>query len=508
MPDVIDNIISFISRDSEGGSDKEILLRGVVKEISQNKYSKFYRAKQGELDLAFAQYFYNIYRTIYPLQVFLSDPVKEAKIKQITLESFLDKNSMDMIRKISPEAIHERRKTAGAALPKQLEEDLAALTKSFDNPKIAAADECYDLIACMKQIVFFDYCSLLKKFDPGVKEGDFLSLPKFTEVDAKLLFSQIKSFLTILPPFEKEYNWKTVFEILKYCKGGTDVIPLDLWNNLLLSLKDLKQSKILEQIGKLAAGNPAWEVKYSVPSNETLSASWLEQKACDIRNEITGITGSQKNAQIKTLLNTVFGTTEMTRLKYFTEERGTLLLQKGLDGYIYAPALNHLYAFIQEYLSREIQELCDILLIRGKWTNNTASRQMSDSYHEAMDIINEINTLDDSLDDDGTNGARLRGALLRVDRDSSQGRYIESIVSSMNEEAINIIHRAVPSLIVVGKHFKMLLDDYDKKPFELIMNWKELNGVSKVSINQRITNAYKKINYFVQLMILETKAED
>jgi hypothetical protein len=51
----------------------------------------------------------------------------------------------------------------------------------------------------------------------------------------------------------------------------------------------------------------------------------------------------------------------------------------------------------------------------------------------------------------------------------------------------------------------MLLDDYDKKPFELIMNWKELTGVSKTPINQRISTAYKKINYLVQLMILETK---
>ena len=71
-----------------------------------------------------------------------------------------------------------------------------------------------------------------------------------------------------------------------------------------------------------------------------------------------------------------------------------------------------------------------------------------------------------------------------------------------------MINRTVPALIVVGKHFKMLMDDCEKKPFELIMNWKELSLVSKVPIAQRITAAYKKINYFVQLMILETKAAE
>ena len=131
---------------------------------------------------------------------------------------------------------------------------------------------------------------------------------------------------------------------------------------------------------------------------------------------------------------------------------------------------------------------------------------MSDGFHEVMEIVNEITQLDATLDEDGSNGPRLRGALLRVDRDKTQTRYIQSIIKTLNEEALNIINRAVPSLIVVGKHFKMLLEDCDKKHSELVMNWKELAGFSKTPISQRISAAYKKINYFVQLMILETKS--
>jgi hypothetical protein len=124
-----------------------------------------------------------------------------------------------------------------------------------------------------------------------------------------------------------------------------------------------------------------------------------------------------------------------------------------------------------------------------------------------LDLVREITEMDLSLAEDGSNGTRLRGAMLRVDRDKTQSKYINSIISSVNEEVLHLINRAVPSLIVVGKHFKMLMDDYEKKPFELIMNWKELTGVSKTPINQRIAGAYKKINYFVQLMMLETKPE-
>ena len=504
MPDVIDKVMSFISRDGDPSSDKEVLLRQLAKEIAQNKYAKFYRARQGEVDPALAQYFFSLYRAVYPLQTFLKDAANAAKIRQITLEAFLDKKVMDVIKRLGPEGIAERKQNSEADLSKHLQEDLTALAVGFDSPKIATADRCYNLIASMKQFVFYDFCSLLKKFDPEMKEGDFLSQPKFAPVDAGLLAAELSAFLSVLPPSEANDDWKTVFEILKYCNGGMEIIPPGQWSNLLANLKDLKQSKILDLIDRLATGNPLLDIKAIVP-HETLSAAYLEQKSHEVREVIAGIAGSQRDAQRRSLEQSVFGPLATNRLNYYTAEKGRILADKELETYTFAPALNHLFTFIHEYLGKEIQELCDILLVRGQWTNNSASRLMSDGFHDVLELTGEISKLDETLAEDGRDGPRLKGALLRVDRDKNQARYINSIISTVNEEALHLINRAVPSLIVVGKHFKMLMDDYEKKPFELIMNWKELTGVSKTPINQRIAAAYKKINYFVQLMMLETK---
>jgi hypothetical protein len=504
MPDVIDKVMSFIGKDNESGSDKDILLKQLAKEISQNKYAKFYRARQGEADVSLGQYFYNLYKIVYPMQIFLKDPSRETRIKQITLEAFLDKHTMDLIKRLSNEGIAERKQTAGDNLSGILQEDLAALSAGFDNPKIATADKCYNLITSMKQFVFFDFCSMLRKFDPDMAEGDFMTQPKFTPVDINILAPDLSAFLSVMPSFDAGEDWKTVFEILKYCKGGTDVIPPALWNNLLVSLRDIKHSKVLELIGKLATGNPILEIK-TIVHNESLSAAWLEQKTADVRRVIAGIADSQRNAHINNIEQSVFGNLATTRLEYYNSEKGRILSDKELEGYDYAPALNHLLAFIQEFLSKEIQELSEILLVRGQWTQNNNSRVMSEAFHSVLDVTSEITALDESLSEEGSNGPRLRGALLRVDRDKTQARYINAIINGINEEALNIINRAVPSLIVVGKHFKMLLDDCEKKPFELIMNWKELNGVSKLPISQRIAAAYKKINLFVQLMMVETR---
>jgi len=504
MPDVIDKVISFISGDGDNASDKDVLLKQLAREISQNKHAKFYRVRQGEADVSLAQYFFNIYRIIYPMQTFFSDSGKEEKIGQITLEAYLDKHVMDVIKKLSADTIAERKRNSEPDLSKHLQEDLAALAVGFDSPKISAADKCYNLIYSIKQFVRFDFYSLLQLFDPDIKEGDFLTVPKFSPVDATLLASSISVFLSLLPPDDEDNDWKTAFEILKYCNGGTDVIPLHMWESLLLNLKDVKESSIFELIDKLITGNPILKIKTIVP-NEILSARWLEHKTHEIREVITGIAGSQRNAQIKAVENTVFGSIVTIRLNYYLPEKGKVLLDKDLDSFTYAPALNHLFTFIQEYFSKELQELCDILLVRGQWTNNHASRQMSDGFHDVVGISGEITKLDESMSDEGSNGSRLRASLLRVDRDKSQARYINSIIGSINEEALHLINRAVSSLITVGKHFKMLMDDCEKKPTELIANWKELFLVSKTPITQSIASAYKKINYFVQLMLLETK---
>ncbi|AEF81466.1 DUF5312 family protein [Leadbettera azotonutricia] len=512
MADVLNKVISFISGDGEsGGSDKQVLLKQLAKDIQQNKYTRFYKVRQEEADPSFAQYMYSVYKILYPAKVFINDPAKDKQVRHVTIESFLDKSTMDVIKRLTPEAIAERKKaTAGPELTKQLEADLAALTLGFDSPRLTAADKCYTLIGVLNRFASYDYPALLKKFDAEIIEGDFTEQPKFSALRTDTIMADIAKFLSVLPSFDPQDDWKTVFEILKYCNGGTDVIPHEIWTGLLVNLKDLKASKMLDLMIKLASGNPIWEFKGTPADGDEdhLSAHWLDQKTAEVRQVISDIADRQKNAQIAALEKAVFGEIDTTRLNFYNKESGKILVQKDLEAYTMAPALNHLMVFIQDFLNKEIQELSEILLVRGQWTNNAASIAMSDGYHTVRDIEPEINTLDETLSEDGSNGPRLHAALLRVDRDPSQAHYLESIVGTINEEALSLVNRAVQGLIIVGKHLKMLLEDYNKKPFELIINWKELTLASKTPLAQRLADDYKKINYFVQLMILETKVEN
>jgi hypothetical protein len=504
---LLNKALNFIGRGdaAEGDSDKQVLLKQLTKEISQNKYGKFLKVKSEDADPSFAAYLFTVYRVIYPAQAFLKDSSKIPRIKQIVMESFLDRTATEIARQISAEAISERRKTTAAKdLSSQLEADLTNLAAAFDQSRYAEADKCYNLITALTRFVLFDFNALLQKFDPDLREGNFTDPPHFSAIPGDSILKELVDFHALTAVLEPQDDWKTALAILKGAKNGSDLIPLDQWNNLLINLRDLKQSRFLDLMIRFLSKNPVWEGKFQFP-NEQMTSTWLEEKQQEVRGFISAIAEGQRNAQITALVKAVFGDADTQRLDHYTEERGKILTSKDLDSYIYAGGLNYLLAFIQDYLEKEIHELCDVLLIRGQWTNNASSIQMSENFHIAVDIAPEIITLDETLADEGSNGSRLRGAILRVERDRTQGRYINSIVNSINDEALSLINRTVPALIIVGKHMKTLLDDFQKKHSELIVNWKELEMTSKTPMRQRLGETYKKINYFVQLMVLVTR---
>ncbi|MDR2630360.1 MAG: DUF5312 family protein [Spirochaetaceae bacterium] len=497
--DLLDKVFSFISGDNEAGSDNnKILLRQIVREISQNKYAKFFKAKSEEYEPAMAQFFYDIYKTIYPAQAFAQDTEKLARIRHITIEAFMDKTTKEAVRRLTPDAIEARSKTTPPReLIAQLKEDLNTLSSGFDVNRINSANRCYNLMLTFFQFVEFDFFMLLRKFDLDLSPGDFSVPPKFTAVKADSLIHDLENFQIISQALEPSADWKNVFTIFKACQ--MPVIPLEQWNILLQNLKEVKSSGIIDLTVQYATRNPIWIVKPQIPREQAMD-SWLESKQNEIQGYIAKIVNTQRNAQIEALAKNIFGTADIIRLRYYTDKNSEIYRKKNLETFTHAAGLNYLLAFITEYLDKELQELCDILLIRGQWTSNPASREMSDGFHGVMELPEQILALDNTLSEKGDNGARLRGALLRVDRDKSQIRYINSIIGNINEEAQALITSAAQNLIIVGKHIKNLLDDFQKSPHELIMNWKELGYVSRTPIGQRIADAYKKINFFIQLM--------
>jgi len=361
----------------------------------------------------------------------------------------------------------------------------------------------YELASALNQLANYNFAGFFKKFDNHFVDGSFLVEPKFPAVKTILIIDQMADFMTATHSLKPEEDWAGLLNILKKCEGHDLVIP-EQFNSMLKTLREIHTSKILELMIQYTLRNPVWQFRHIV-FNETIGDIWLEAKTGEAYAFITRINNSKKAGQINALVKQVFESTDLVRLENYNVQLSENYRKRNLDYFEYAEGINYLKAFMDDYLSREIKELCDILLIRGQWTNNTMSREMSDALNNVIETTVSIADFDTVMSEDGADGSRLRAAMLRVDRDPTQARYINTIAAKVNDDALEIINGAVQSLIIIGKHLKNLIEDIQKKHPELLINWREINLASKEPINQRMVDSFKKINYFVQLMHLCTQ---
>jgi hypothetical protein len=508
MPDnILGKVVSFIAGSEEPDSDKKILLKQVAKELGQNRYGKFYRPRTEELDPSFAGYVNEIYKTVYPACAFAQNTARVNRLRQLTVELFLPRESLELVRRLRPEAVQERaRQLEPQELSRQLREDLNALRGAFDSSRTAAMNRCYNLITALMQFAQFDFLSLLRHFDTSLPEGVTGYVPRFQPAKAADLVNEIGRFRSVIQRLEPGEDWKNALAALKIARDGQELFSFNTWNMLLMNLREMKNSNIIELIGQLATRNPIWQVKHET-IDEQLAETWLLAKETEVNTVVDTVLAKQRNSRIEALAAEVFGGPSVTKLNYYNREISDACIDIGLDGFAYAAPLNYLMAFIQDFVAKEMQELCDILLVRGQWINNALSLEMSGAVHAITDTVEPVEALDLSLSDAGTYGPRFRGALSRAERDKIQARYVNNIAGELDDKALDLIKEAVQGLVIVGKHMKNLLGDSQKAPPEIVINWKELGYFSKLPITQRLTDGYKKINYFVQLMLLQTNSE-
>jgi hypothetical protein len=518
---LLDKVISMLSGDNEPDSDKRILLKMISRDLTQNRFISFYRMKTEEASPVFASFIYDIYRLVYPVQVFFNKPENEALLKQLCSEAFMDSPMIEAARRLSPESIEKRlQATEGKALISQLTDDLNFLTASFNGtPRKLSADNCYRLLGLLKRFVNFNFMSFLQKFDPTLMEGNISAEPKFKYLRVEYISEDISDFLALSSPLERGDDWKSVMGVLNTANsrigenqifenqptaGARGLILPEQWNNLLIRLWDVNQSRILPLMVQHALKNPVWQWKAKKTGKKGTTESWFDRTRNRVQEIIDRISSSIQTARIEALAQTIFGTADITRLRYYTQGENEIFQRKNLGGFIYAAGLNYLAAFIQDYMDKEIRELCDLLLIRGQWTAIELSRETSGALFQISGMTEDLTAFDEQFSEGCKLGSRLKSDLSRVDREVFRANQIRSVLNSMNAQALEMINAASSSLLVIGKHLKNLIHDYQQNPHELITNWKELESYSKTPVGPRLDETYKNIHHFIQLLQYST----
>jgi ferritin-like metal-binding protein YciE len=133
---------------------------------------------------------------------------------------------------------------------------------------------------------------------------------------------------------------------------------------------------------------------------------------------------------------------------------------------------------------------------------------MSEAFHQVFTIADKVVKFDDSLADEGELGQKVKRAMGRIkDRDPATTKLLKQTLDEVNKQARAMIADAAGGLISMAKDLKTLIEDYDRKQGELILNWKELESYSEEPLKDRMVTIYRTTYYFVQLLQMYVKKQ-
>ncbi|MFW5769697.1 MAG: DUF5312 family protein [Spirochaetota bacterium] len=304
--------------------------------------------------------------------------------------------------------------------------------------------------------------------------------------------------MSVLHLIDLNGDWDPVFEVCRLYKGQ-EVVSKNEWKKVLKALAAVRKSNILVLMVKHLDEDPYFKVKIYPPKGQIVE-SYLTKVKNQVEMTVQKIIQEKRNSKIDQLSRQVFGTTAVSRMKFYTEKANMTFSKKMLGGYIYVAPLNYLKAFLLDYVKKDVKEVVDTLLIKGQWSTNVMSQQLSESFHNLLVISDQLLKFDEGLSEEGEVGAKIKSLMSRSDRDPNSMSVLKQLLKETNEKAQKLAKGAAQNLIVVAKNIKLCIEDYEKSPHELIVNWKELEGALENMVKQKMTEVYKKIYFFIQLL--------
>ncbi len=483
----------------EGGDrEKKRLLKDIRKELKRT--GKFFKTGGNMAQPQMARFFYDLYKVLGPVYTLFSPYISSDLLKVSFIQMGMKEEDLLLDERLSETAIRERAKTTDLKiLREEIKRDLVQLFSLFDSNRIRLINALYNYFLSFMDFAGYDYYFFLKKFDSSLPEGDYVYSPRFEAINGEYVLEDLKDFLTVLEPIDSKTNWGVIFEIMKKYRD-MELLPASTWKKLLRSCEDVRKSRVFNLIIMHLSEDPYYKVM-RLGHSEEIVESYLDKKKTEVERILQALLKEKKISQIEAQVKMVFGTTAVSRTQYYTDKANINFSKKGVDGFAHVDGMNYLKAFFLDTYKGKVRNLIDILLIEGKWTTNVTSQQFSEIYHQLMDVADQVVAFDNELAEDANGGIRLKRYLRMASvQDRTSQNSLATVVGEINDEALRLIKKSSAGFISLGKMLKQLIEDYKVVNHQVIINWKELDARSDNHIEGYMTEIYKQLYHFVQLL--------
>lgn len=496
--DFFGKILAILGWDADPDREKKQMLKELKKTLKATK-GKWIDVNGDQADVGLAKFFYEIYTVVGPAQSLLANANASGALKSIIIEQHLT----DMQRTVQEELAEDKIRAAARTKPfSELEPEINSKLVDFmagiDIEVQKRIDQEYNTVLTFLDFLSFNYHFLLKKFDAGLPERDFNYQPRFEAISGDYVVEDLKEFIECSQYINQGPEWDSVFDVLKAYKN-MEVLDRNKWRKALATLTNVRKSNLLNQIVIYLSKDTSFK-PLGKPHNEKIVENYMTMMKTNLELTLTKLKNEHKNDKVNQLVKAVFGTTGISRTKNYTEKGNLNFQKKMLGGFMYVEPVNYLKAFLLDYYKRDIREIINLLLIKGQWMAQGLSTPMSEAFHTIMELSDALNAFDDSLAEDAERGTKLKGLLMRAERDPNAMTSLKQQLKDINTTAKTLIIDCANNLITIGKGLKTCIDDYARAKHETILNWKALEAGTEKELKVFMPEVYKTIYYFVQLM--------
>jgi hypothetical protein len=495
---LLDSLVSLFSSD-DPEKVKQRRLKEIASELRRSR-ARFYNPQKGTTEPGLPRFFYELYRTVAAAQVLLKGAEVSGALKLALVDLSLSEDQRLVRDRLTEKSIDERAQKGGdpTALEAEVKRDIKTFYEGITVSWMNDVDALYNRLLVLLDLVGFDYFFLLKKFDAGMPERDFSYTPRFEALDIGVVLGQVQDFLEILPAVDPDADWDQMLSILKEHRG-METISRDALRKSIQAIREAQRAGILMNIVRHALQNPGWKPMVRT-HRERIVEPYLTKVKTEAETTVKKVAYGKRSEKLEDLARAVFGTGSVPKLTNYSEDSNPDFAQKMLGGFLYVQALNYLRAFLVGFLPKTIREVVDLLIIKGKWTDNQPSQQMSEAYHQLLKMHELIAHFDEELAENGELGRKVKTLALKAERDKRAHAQLRSALQQVNDEAHMMIGDAVQHFVAVARVLKIAHEDVGRPNPAYLMNWKDLRPASDRDLRGLIAAVYKKIYNFVQLM--------
>ncbi|MCG8481115.1 MAG: cytochrome P450, partial [Spirochaetales bacterium] len=416
------------------------MLKNIGKALSKDRY-KFYKPRSTEIQPNFARFLYEIYKSIYAVRRLVQPSDTSGALRMVVIEISLNRQQAALRDQLDEKSIREQARTMDVKdVAEHVKSVMIDFVGTFDAGRVKKINALYGNLKVFIAFCHFDFYFTLKKFDSAVSEDSFTYKPRFETIDAEYVLDDIRDFLEVAGALPSDADWDTLFDLLSNYRN-IEVVDRAQWQKITRTLFQVLNSRVLEQIVQHASSDPNW-ISSSSAQGGRIVEPYLNEMRNSVERTLQKIADERRNNKIEQLVKQVFGTTVVTRTKHYTTNANVMFQKIDAAGFLYIDALNYLKAYLLDFFKKDVRDVVqDILIVRGKWTTQIQSQQISDAYHGVLSVSEQIIKIDDNLAEEGELGQKLRRAMGRVvDRDPSTHKLIRDLLEQINGDVLRLIN--------------------------------------------------------------------